>query len=269
MNTFEQVLELVGEADVAVAYCDLQSGQQFLLRSQQIFHAASTMKVCVLAELYHRFEKGELKLNDLVVVTNEFTSIVDGSPYLLEEGDDSEKSLYGLIGKSVSLYELGRLMIVDSSNLATNLLVAKLGADCIDIFMRDLGIEGISVKRGVEDGVAYRLGLNNTVTAHGLMTLLSKLAVHTIVSEKCSEAMIEILLAQQHRNCIPAKLPRDIKFANKTGWNQGLCHDCAIVYPKDRRPYVLVVLTRGLDEMTEGPELIASISECIYGKTAS
>ena len=242
-----------------MGYCYLESGDEFFILPDESFHAASTMKVCVLMELFHQAALGERSLNDQVTIRNEFASIVDGSPFSVGEDDDSEKSFHHRIGESESLIGLAKPMITHSSNLATNLLVDKLGADRITAFMKALGAPGLTVLRGVEDGKAYRLGINNTVTARGLTTIMARLGKGEVVSRSASEAMLEILHSQTHRDSIPAGVPEGTRVANKTGWNDGICHDCGVVFPPNRPPYALTVLTRGLDQPTAS-QLIASIS---------
>jgi beta-lactamase class A len=228
------------------------------------FHAASTMKVCVLAELFRQAAAGEVSLTDRIEVVNEFKSIVDGSPFSTTPEDDSEKSLYSKIGKRESLIRLARPMITESSNFATNLLIARLGAGRVNATMQELGADGISVLRGVEDGKAYRLGLNSTVTARGMTTLLTKIARGEVVSADASERIVGIMAAQTHRRAIPAGVPSRTRVANKPGWNDGICHDVGIVYPRRRSPYVLCVMTRGAKDHRAAIELIAAISAVAF-----
>ena len=260
----EAIIEPHKSGSVAVGFHDLKSGFEWMVYPDESFHAASTMKVCVLIELFHQADLGLVNLNDRVPVTNEFPSIVDGRFYSVDVKDDSEKTLYERIGETETLIELAVPMIVSSSNLATNILVEKLGATRITQFMRDLGASDLIIRRGVEDGKAFRLGLNNAVTARGFLTILVKLAKQEVVSAMASREMIKILLAQNHRNCIPAKLPAEVKVANKTGWNDQMCHDVAIIYPPDRSPYVLTVFTKGIEESVIAPNLISTISEIVY-----
>ena len=72
------------------------------------------------------------------------------------ESDDAEQTLYPRIGESESIGELTRLMIVRSSNLATNILMEKIGTQNVNDFIQALGIEGVTVRRGVEDNAAFR-----------------------------------------------------------------------------------------------------------------
>ncbi|HLV81679.1 MAG TPA: serine hydrolase, partial [Chthonomonadaceae bacterium] len=242
----EALIQQSGADRVAVAYEDLETGHSLFLRADEPFHPASTFKVCVLMELYRQSDTGALALDDTLAVYNTFPSIVDGSPFSTYVEDDSETSLYARIGERVSLRELGRLMVTQSSNLATNILVERLGAAQITAFMRDLGAEGLLVLRGVEDNKAFALGKNNVATARGLLCAWKRLAQAEVVSKEASEEMLAVLRQQQHVNGIPAGLPAGVPVANKPGWNTLLFHDAAAVFPPRRAPFLLVVMTQGL-----------------------
>jgi beta-lactamase class A len=166
----------------------------------------------------------------------------------------------------VPVRELARLMVTMSSNLATNLLVDRVGAARIDATVRGLGIEGVRVRRGVEDRPAFDAGLNNTVTARGLAALLERIAVRTAAQPEACEAMLEVLAAQEFNEGIPAGLPPDTRVAHKTGSITGLYHDAGLVYPANGPPYVLVVLTAGLEETVAAPALVAAITREIDGR---
>jgi beta-lactamase class A len=199
------------------------------------------------------------------MVKNEFHSIVDGLSYKLNAADDSEADLYKAEGQSRSLRELCELMITVSSNFATNLIIEKLGVENIRAMVQALGADGVVVLRGVEDGKAFEKGLNNTATARGLAILLEAIAKQKAVDAASSEEMIAILTRQTFNEGIPAGLPPGISVAHKTGEITGIHHDAAIVFAK--RPYVLVILVRGLVDIKQSAALIADISRQIYGAT--
>jgi beta-lactamase class A len=250
-------------ADVAVAFRTLDGGEELFLRDAEPFHAASTMKVPVMIELFRQAWAGLLGLDQGITVTNEFRSIVDGSPYSLSAGDDSETDLYQAIGQTRTYRELCELMITRSSNLATNNLIEHLGVDRIRATAAALGAPGMDVRRGVEDDVAFRAGQNNTTSARALLVLLEALAGGKAVSAAASLEMVEILERQQFNESIPAGLPPGTRVAHKTGSITRIQHDAAIVYGP--RAYVLVVLVRGLDDEDKGHRLIADIARIVEG----
>jgi len=252
-------------ADVGIAFRTLDGKQEWYSRTDEIFHAASTMKVPVLIELFNQVKEGKLKLDDPLVIKNDFRSIVDGSPYKLEVADDSEAELYKAEGQTRTLRQLAELMITVSSNLATNLLIEKLGVENVRAAVHSLGADGMNVLRGVEDGKAFEKRLNNTTTARGLAVLLTAIAEGKAVDAESSKQMIAILERQKFNEAIPKGLPTGTAVAHKTGDITRVHHDAAIVYAK--RPFVLVILVRGITEEKEAFALMADITHDLYTAT--
>ncbi|WP_435016232.1 serine hydrolase [Tundrisphaera sp. TA3] len=260
----EAIIRDSGAEAVAVAYDDPSTGASLRILPDETFHAASTMKLGVLMQTYRLAHEGKLKLDDRLKIGNEFRSIVDGSTYSLARDDDSEFTLYDRIGQEETIAELARLMIVSSSNLATNLLIDRVGAEATNAFMADLGATGLVIRRGVQDDPAFKQGLNNTTTAPALLRLLTLLAGRKAVSPESSDAMVAVLKGQNFRNGLPAGLPAGTEVAHKTGSITRINHDAGIIYPAGRPPYALAILTRGLDEADHAKALIAAISAAVY-----
>ena len=263
-NKIQQLIKESGAEMVGVAYFDLGTGAEILINADENFHAASTMKVPVMMEVFRQDRKGKLSLNDYIPIKNDFISIADGTRFSISAESDSEQTLYNRIGQTEVVIELLRQMIDASSNLATNLLIERVTAPSVMEYMREIGARNIRVLRGVEDGKAYEQGMNNTATARDLMIILRQIARKQAVSSKASNEMVKILLEQKFNDGIPAGLPKEVKVAHKTGSITKINHDAAIVYPPNRKPYVLVVLTRGIEDEKRANKLIADISRTLY-----
>lgn len=267
LDTLKRDIQAVLEKEngtFALAFMDLQTGEQVLINEHEAFHAASTMKTPVMVEVYKQAAEGRFNLADSMVVRNEFKSIVDGSPFSLDSADDSEHELYKILGKRRPIYDLVYLMIIQSSNLATNIVIEMVDAKKVTETMRSFGAKDIQVLRGVEDSKAFAAGLNNSVTAYDLMLIFQKIATGEAVNPEASQQMVEILLDQKFNELIPAKLPPTVKVAHKTGWITGVQHDSGIVYLPDGRKYVLVLLSKNLKERESGTQAMADVSERIY-----
>ena len=217
-----------------------------------------------MMEVFRQAEEKKLALDDRMAVKNDFVSIVDGSHFSLQVADDSETGLYRRIGERVPIRELVRLMITESSNVATNMLVERVTAARATEFMRSLGTKDVHVVRGVEDGKAYARGLNNAATARGLMQILLRLAERVVVSTRASEEMLAILRGQKFNEGIPSGLPAGTPVAHKTGSFTKVYHDVGIIEPARRNPFVLVVLTRGIEKEPRAHRLVADISRCVF-----
>ena len=253
---------------ISVAVYDFETGQEILINPDEAYHPASTIKVHVMMEVFHQAKEGRLALEDRLPIINSFTSIADGSKFSLNVDDDAEQTLYPRLGETESIAELTRLMIVRSSNLATNILLEEVGTRPVTDFIQALRIQGVQFIRGVEDNAAFLLGMNNSATARGLTQTMRLIAEKKVVSEQASEKMIEILLGQQFNESIPALLPQTVKVAHKTGWTGDVYHDTGIVYPEAHKPYVISIMTRGFTEETEAEAhaCMAKISKLIYEK---
>jgi len=253
------------EGDVAVAFCPLgDPGKALLINGHALFHAASTMKTPVMIELYRQAHEGQFNLTDSIRVKNNFRSIVDGRSYSLTPEDDSHEALYDHLGEKRPIRTLMRKMITASSNLATNLLVEKVGARNITRTVRRHGADGIQVRRGVEDMTAYNQGLNNQTSAHDLMVIFEQIARGNAVSTQASEEMIEILKEQEYNDMIPARLPDSVAVAHKTGWITGLQHDAGIVFVPGGPTYVVVLLSQNLDDEDAGAAAFAQVSRMVF-----
>ena len=266
MTAVETYIAQFSDKTIAVSVHDLESGSEIQINADHAFHPASTFKVHVMMEGFRQAQDEIFSLDDRLQIINSFTSIADGSKFSLDVNDDSETTLYSRLGENENILELIRLMIVRSSNLATNILIEKVGTQNVNAFIRALGIEGVSVLRGVEDNVAFRLGMNNSATARGLTHMMQLIAEGKVVSKLISGKMIEIMLKQEFNESIPALLPKSTKVAHKTGWTGVFYHDTGIVFPENRKPYAISIMTRGFAENDEkaAHECMATVSKMIY-----
>src|SRR6266446_10526546 len=248
---------------VAVALLDLESDFRFSLAGDRWFHAASTIKLAVLLAIFRAADEGRLRLDDSLHVRNRFISAADGSSFNLNRDSDAMPELYQAIGRTAKISALAEGMIAASSNLATNLLLDFVGVEYARHVLRDAQVDGVELRRGVEDHAAHDRGINNEVTADGLVRLLSAVRGEFLTSES-KEHAIGILLAQRFNSMLPARLPAHAAVAHKTGEISTACHDMGIVYLPEREPYIAVILTEFDSEQDGRREIVAVISEAIY-----
>jgi beta-lactamase class A len=268
METLKQQIEqklATTQGEFAVAFKDLDNpADTFFINAHTYFHAASTMKTPVMIEVFKQAKAGKFALTDSLVIKNEFKSIVDGSPYSLEVGDDSEEVLYKSLGQKRTIYQLVYEMITVSSNLATNMLIDLVEAKNVMKTLDSLGIGGVQVLRGVEDTKAFKEGKNNTVTAAGLTSVFEKLALNQVLTPTDCEEMLKVLFDQKFNDIIPVYLPKDVKVAHKTGNITGVHHDSGIVYLPNGKKYILILLSRKLENFEQGTQTLAEVSKMVY-----
>jgi beta-lactamase class A len=266
-RSIRAMAEEAGASAVAVGYHDVGTGAGGASDGDRWFHAASTIKLAVLVALYATIDRQGLTGHARVHVRNQFTSLADGRYFRVELARDGNAPVHDYIGRTMRVEDLARHMITTSSNLATNVLVEVLGADSVQAVLDELGVTGIEFRRGVEDERAWAAGINNRVTARGLVELLRLIVEERAISPAACSEMLDILHAQQFVSGIPAGLPDAARVANKTGEISTVAHDAGVVYLPHRDPYIVAVLTEWEHEGDTGPRraLIAGISRLVMG----
>lgn len=261
----ERLIADSGADTVSIACRNLGGGEEIFLRADEVLHPASTIKVPVLVEIYRQAQAGKLRLDERLPIVNRFYSSLDGSPFVLSRSDDSEQTLYARKGETETIYELARLMIVRSSNLGTNLLMDRVTHESVNAFMQEIGAGDLLLRNRMMDMKAFHAGKTNLGTARALCHLLTLLGQRKLVSPEASDAILAILLGTECQDRLRAGLPAGLPAAHKTGSISNVCHDAGIIYPSDgRTPYVLVVMTRGIEEERKAEQLIAAISKRFY-----
>jgi beta-lactamase class A len=264
-SEIERIERESGAKAIAVALHDLETGLELQHHADRWFHAASTIKVPILLGAFAAIDRGDLLPHSRVHVRNRFLSVVEEIPFRVESGRDANSAVHSAIGKMMRVDELAYHMITTSSNLATNLLLGVIGSDAVNQTLRELDVEdGIELKRGVEDELAFEKDINNLVTANGLLRILVMLAEGKAFSPSLSRRMMDILHGQEFNQGIPALLPKGARVAHKTGEISTVAHDAGVVYLPKRKPYVLVILTEWDPAASGRSRTIAGISHAIY-----
>ncbi len=262
--TFKNTTEEEVPHEVGIAYMNLETEEILAYNAHELFHAASTMKTPIMFQLFKMRDEGDIDLQSEIPLTNQFTSIVDGSLFSLPIESEKDEILYPYLNKNLSIYAIMEKMITHSSNLATNILMEYTGPDSIGATLRKIHADGVLVMRGVEDLKAYNMGLNNVTSAWGMMKVMQAVYNSDVLADSSRQEMQEILKRQTYNNMIPAGLPDDVVVAHKTGSITRIAHDAALVYPPGSSPYVLVILTRGWDDHDKAQKVGARISSKVY-----
>ncbi|SIN08324.1 serine hydrolase [Micromonospora cremea] len=242
-------------------------------------YAASTMKAAVLAALHRAAEAGTLELDAPVPVVNQFDSAQPGAPrFSCAQHYDNDDAVWDRVGGTAPLRWLADRMIVRSSNLATNLVLGHVGLPAVAQVWALAGARHSVTGRGIEDFAAREAGITNLVTAHDLAALLGALATGSaspgqLASPAGCAAMLDVLLAQEHREDLAAGLPEGTRIAHKNGWVRGVRHGAGVVLPDDAPPYVIAVCTTtdladggasGDEDEDDACRLIAHVSAQVW-----
>jgi beta-lactamase class A len=264
----DDIAHSAGARTVAVAFHDYHTDTAWSLRATQWFHAASAMKVAVLLALHHEARQGRLELDAWLHVRNRFTSRVDAEPFRIARERDADSVVQSQVGKMMRLRDLAERMIVASSNLATNLLIDLIGPQAIRDALVAMGVTGVEVLRGVEDQRAHEAGMDNRVTAEGMLGLLRLLQDPGKLEPKMAQEMIETLQRQELTGGLPLGLPPEVRssarVAHKTGEISTVAHDAGLVFLPERAPFALVVLTEWPPGSESRQATVGKVARAVY-----
>ncbi|MEW1955905.1 serine hydrolase [Terrabacter sp. NPDC080008] len=252
---------------VSVWLGDLDGRSRYERSSLAPHYAASTMKLPLVIAAFRRVARGEIDLAAPVQVTATFASVLDGSPFSLDESEDQDPQTWGAVGATRTVLELAEAAITQSSNIATNLLIDVVGLGEVAEVLRIVGCSPATVvARGIEDAVARQAGITNTVTAADLGLVMAAVGrrEQALGGEAVLGPVEELLSRQVHVDQVPAGLPTGTPTASKSGWIPGVSHDVALVRPVGEDPFVLAVCTTvDLDE-TSAAALVAEVAREVW-----
>ncbi|MBQ8537268.1 MAG: serine hydrolase [Clostridia bacterium] len=223
-------------------YHNLETQETLSMAADLPLIAASVIKLPIMVEAFNQAEQGLLDLMEPVKVERKDCLPSCGALSYLHEG------------VTLPWIDLVTLMIIVSDNTATNLLIERLGIDCINATMAHLGLTASRLNRKLFRPELSRQGIENRVTARDMGILLEKIYKGEVVSPQASARMLEILSHQQLNGKMPFHLHgRGIKCAHKTGEDTGITHDVGIVYGP--QPFVVCYLSNEV-EVTDFEHLI-------------
>lgn len=250
---FKKIEELVQGIDGtgAVVIKDLSSPHRFAILEDEVFPIASLIKLAILWELFARIEKGEISLSDSHVLRE--SDKVGGFGVLKELHE----------GLTLTIEDIAKLMIILSDNVATNILIDKLGMEAINETSQLLGLKDTKLERKMMDADAKARGLDNYSTAADVARILELYVTSDLLSKESRNKMIDIMKRQQCNNKFPRFLPEDYQLAHKTGDLPGIEHDAAI-FDFTNRKVIAVVLTKNLKDNEDGVKLCNDIGKLIY-----
>jgi beta-lactamase class A len=232
---------------MGVAVLDLSDGHRYLLHANDVFPQASSIKICVLAELYRQAQQGKLKLTDLYTVN---------ASDLVPDSDIMGGLTPGVT--RITLRDLATMMVAVSDNSATNVLIDRVGMDNVNALLNSLGLRETRLRRKMMDLNAATEGRENVSTPTEMMNLLEALYRGKVLNKGMTEDFFKVLSTHKD-SWIPRDLPDDLKIANKPGALEGVRNDSGVIFV-EKRPYILCVMTTYLRRERDGEAAISKVS---------
>jgi beta-lactamase class A len=232
---------------MGVSIIDLVDGHKYLLHANDVYPQASSIKICVLAELYRQAQQGKLKLTDMYTVN---------AADLVQDSDIMGGLTPGVT--QITLRDLATMMVAVSDNSATNVLIDRVGIENVNAFLSAQGLRDTRLRRKMMDLKAAGEGRENISTPNEMSKLLQSLYQGKILNKEMTDDFFKVL-ATHKDSWIPRNLPDDLKIADKPGALEGVRNDSGVIFV-DKRPYILCVMTTYLRRERDGEEAISNIS---------
>jgi len=266
----QKIFELLGclEGKVSLYAEDLESGEILVICPEEIHVACSLIKVPILALLLKDGEEGKVDPEAKIRIPEE--KRVGGTGMICHLS----------AGLELSWNDIMKLMISVSDNTATNAIIDLLGMERINAFFRDIGLFSTELQRKMMDLEAVKAGRNNYTTAADMGKVLKMAASGTLVSQRASETVLEIMSRQFYTNKLPAMLPAVpsyapaaekknpspgmVAVANKTGDLPKTQHDMGYFVLPGGRKYIIAMLTSNLSSDQDGISCIGKVSKAVY-----
>jgi beta-lactamase class A len=260
---WDQLRTSIGEIErrldgvLGVAILDLTNGLELLVRPDEVFPQASSIKIAVLAELYRQAEQSARGASGNVALTDQYVVRTED---LVAESDIMGGLTPGTT--QLTLEDLATMMVAVSDNSATNVLIDRLRMANIEAFLDRQGLRQTHLRRKMLDLHAAAEGRENVSTPREMMTLLERLYRGHVLSDPWKDRFFH-MLSTHKTGYLTHDLPDELRVANKPGWLEGVRNDSGVVF-LERRPYVICVMTTYLANERQGEEAIASISVAAY-----
>ena len=242
---------------MGIAIVDLTDGRALLRNGEQVFPAASSIKLPVLLELYRQDEqvragaKGKAALNDL---------------YTFDPKDLVEDSrvMSGLTAgvTRVTNRDLAQFMVAVSDNTAANVLIDRVGKENVNAMLRGVGLAKTMLRRKMMDVAAAQRGDENVATPHDMVQLLEAIYKGKVLKGESTKELIK-QLSTSKPSYIPRELPDGIQVANKPGELEGVRTDSGIVFSANR-PFAISVMTAYARDERAAERAISEIAREAY-----
>ena len=222
-NIREKMAQIPGHT--GFYYKNLITGFEYGVRADEIFSAASVIKLPLMMHILKECHAGRMSLQERLTVTEADKVPICGALTLFTGTVEAD------------IHTLCRLMISLSDNTATNRLITHATIEGVSEGFCAMGLEKTRLTRLLFDAAASKAGKQNVICLREIGMLLEQLYRHDFVSSAASQEALDMLLLQQVDHKLNGKICGAVPIAHKTGEDDELSNDVGIVYAK--QPFVI------------------------------
>lgn len=247
-----KIKDLLNKEDInySIYIKNLKNGETIKYNENKIVSSASTIKLFIMGKVFEMIQEGKTRDDYRLEVSRE-EMVPGGIVSMLSEDN------------SYTILDLITLMIVESDNTATNILIDYAGIDNINKFIEKHGFTNTLLQRKMMDFKARQKGRDNFTTAKDLGRFLEDIYMCNILETKYCQEMIYIMQNQLDARMMRRELKDEVVIAHKTGNLMGLNHDAGIIFGS-RGEYVFIMFTWDAKDNLLGRKLIGKVSKLVY-----
>lgn len=247
-NRLKNLVNQYPSIEPGIFIWDFSTGSYVNINADKEFPTASMIKIPVLFQLYKRIEQKNINPASNITLTKNY--LTEGSGFLQ----------YKPVGTILSVYNLARLMMQESDNTATNILLSSVGG--INELNRNLRLWGFD-KTHMSNLLPDLYGTNIS-TPKDMGIMLYNIDNPDFLTLKSSAQMINIMSHVKNRFLIQSSLPNNAQFIHKTGNIGGMIGDAGIAVFPDGRKYIIAIMVKRPWNSYTGKEFIIKASQIAY-----
>lgn len=218
------------------------------INADEIFSAASIIKLPVLAALFRNIESGQTSIFDEMILDDMYRA--EGSGSLQYKAENSK----------YSIDTLARIMITHSDNSATNMIMSKIGGmPAVNREIKSWGLADTQINNWLPD-----LEGTNYISARDMGRVLYNISSTNFLSNTSKEKVFSYMSHVKNDRLIPAGLGPGAEIMHKTGDIGKMLGDAGIVYAPNGKKYIVVILANRPYNSVKGKEFIVEASGLIY-----
>ena len=232
----------------AIYVWEYEGGKYVDIDSEKLYPAASIIKLPVLVRMFKSIEANQFTIYDEMKMTEPYRSSGSGSLQ------------FSSANKSYTIDYLAKIMIQESDNTSTNMIMSKMGGmEDVNAGLREWGISSTYVRTWLPD-----LGGTNKTTASDMAKILYNLDNPGFLNINSREYIIDYMSHVKNNRLIQAGLGEGALFIHKTGDIGTMLGDAGIVYAPNGKKYIVVILAQRPYNSPQGKDFIVKASEIIY-----
>ena len=238
----------------AVYVWEYSSANEVAINADEVFPAASIIKLPILFELFRKIDRSEQDGSNSTILSKK---LLYNSR---NKTSGSGELQYSPLNRYYSVDYLAKIMITHSDNSATNMLIEEAGGKgAINSSLRSMGMDKIRLENRLPD-----LEGTNKISARQLATLLYNIDNPNFLSDKSKITIKEYMANVENRRLLQAGLPPEAILIHKTGDIGTMLGDAGVVYAQNGRKYIVVILVKRPFNDYSARDMIQQASKIIY-----